>query len=89
MKWRRVSMIEVLDFLLTQSGSYRARTHDDPFPSDSKCSTGDGVVLSNGVVIVANSKWSGPYSEVTPDIDAEPPEFWIGTPEPKGLVREI
>ena len=30
---------------------------------------------------IDSSKWSGPYSEVTPDIDAEPPSYWLGQNE--------
>ncbi len=37
-----------------------------------------GVALDDGSFVLAESKWTGPYSEVTPDIDGESPVFWIG-----------
>jgi hypothetical protein len=36
-----------------------------------------GIALDDGSAVVAISKWSGPYSEVTPDVDAEEPEYWL------------
>ena len=33
--------------------------------------------FSDGSELEIRSEWSGPYSEVTPDIDADPPTFWI------------
>ena len=40
----------------------------------------DIVEFTDGSAVACRSSWSGPYSEVTPDIDAEIPRWWIGTP---------
>ena len=40
----------------------------------------DCVVFTDGTAVACLSQWRGPYSEVTPDIDAEPPKWWIGKP---------
>jgi hypothetical protein len=37
----------------------------------------EAVVFNDGTVIKSRSSWSGPYSEVTPDIDANAPEFLL------------
>lgn len=39
----------------------------------------EGIALDDGSAVVAVSRWSGPYSEVTPDIDAEEPEYFLST----------
>lgn len=39
----------------------------------------DFVFFTDETCLACHSAWSGPYSEVTPDIDAEPPKWWIGT----------
>ena len=38
-----------------------------------------GIALDDGSAVVAISKWSGPCSPVTPDVDAEEPEYWLST----------
>ncbi len=35
------------------------------------------VIFTDNTAIEASSVWSGPLSEVTPDIDADPPEWGI------------
>ena len=42
---------------------------------------GSGIVLHDGTKVVGTSSWNGPLSEVTPDVDANPPEFWLWIPE--------
>lgn len=42
--------------------------------------SGTVVQFSDSSVVYCSSSWSGPYSEVTPDIDPEPPDVWRGTP---------
>lgn len=42
--------------------------------------SGEVFTLDNGVEIGAVSVWSGPYSQDTPDIDGEPPEWFIRRP---------
>tara|TARA_Y100001935_G_C16979402_1_gene348023 strand:+ start:311 stop:592 length:282 start_codon:yes stop_codon:yes gene_type:complete len=39
----------------------------------------EGIVLDDGSAIVSVSKWTGPYSRETPDIDAEPPHYYLST----------
>lgn len=39
------------------------------------------IYFTDGSAIACLSSWRGPYSEVTPDIDAEPPIWWIGRHE--------
>lgn len=39
-----------------------------------------GILLDDKTVCVAISQFNGPLSEVTPDIDAEEPEYFLGVP---------
>ena len=64
---------------------------DKTYLSQYLAQTGDGrecpppsseiVKFTNGTAVACASQWSGPYSEDTPDIDADPPGWWIGVPE--------
>lgn len=47
----------------------------------------EGVILEDDRVVLSASCWSGPYSDVTPDIDAEPPVHYLGTPSLFWYVR--
>jgi len=40
-------------------------------------SSPDGIEFEDGTKVAASSSWRGPYSEVTPDINADPPIFWV------------
>jgi hypothetical protein len=53
-------------------------------PCDDACC----VHFDDGSMVACTSQWSGPYSELTPDIDADPPEWRIyepNTPDPEPL----
>jgi hypothetical protein len=39
-----------------------------------------GIKLDDGTVCVAQSRWDGPWSEHTPDIDAMEPAYYLGVP---------
>lgn len=38
-----------------------------------------GIALSDGSAVISASQWSGPYSRETPDIDAEPPRYYLAS----------
>lgn len=50
------------------------------FPSECWSGDCDTAVFADGCAIVVLSQWRGPYSELTPDIDARPPKVWWGYP---------
>ena len=86
-KWRSVSMQEAFDDGVEAGGSavdqnaiYPNGFRTFALPKEAKDSSPSVLLLKNGSVILSESRWTGPYSEVTPDIDAEWPEFWIGEP---------
>lgn len=54
------------------SGELPTRSRDD--------ARVDTVCFADGSCCIAESRCEGPYSSLTPDIDWEPPVFWLGTP---------
>lgn len=72
MNWAKCSMLEAMNWARD-----RDATADEPgtLPDYAAC----GVIFTDGSALACKSEWVGPYSEVTPDIDAQPPVFWIGT----------
>lgn len=76
MKWRNVGFMEALA-LARASDSIEA--YEGPeWPPEARSGGVGGARLSDGSVLVCSSDWCGPYSSVTPDIDAVPPEWWVG-----------
>jgi hypothetical protein len=81
--WRQVSMREAVAFIRDECGQ--------PLDGQGVPSWMDGVPLpefrryggsgieffDNGMAVACCSDWDGPYSEVTPDIDANPPQWFI------------
>jgi hypothetical protein len=75
-KWREVPMAKAMEWMI---GKTIMTTEFTVFGVGN--GQGNGVILSDGTAILATSDWSGPYSKVTPDIDGDPPLFWIGEPK--------
>lgn len=81
MPTRKVTMAEAVDFMSkrTMIGPIDYRSNPEPnVTGDSKIRFTDGSEVS------VTSDWSGPYSELTPDIDGDPPIWEIYEPEKKG-----
>jgi hypothetical protein len=72
MKYREVTLADVCEWF---QGRKVAKENIVAFPGDK---TAYGIELTDGSQVVCESDWSGPYSELTPDVDADPPRFWIG-----------
>lgn len=76
-EWRKVSMSEAIRFI--RDG------HGQPVMHNDRAQGPEGVydcaieTFDDGTAVACRSKWSGPYSELTPDVDAEPPDWWIYT----------
>jgi hypothetical protein len=77
-EWRKCDLADALDVAIRAGGVDRSSKGGYCRPSKAG-SGGDFVTLIDGTLIYSESQWTGPYSEVTPDIDGEPPVFWIGT----------
>lgn len=79
MRWKTCTMAEALEFAQGKTIDY---DHDSNYynydvkPSDNA----EVVYFTDRTAVASESSFSGPYSEVTPDIDIEPPDWWIGTP---------
>ena len=76
MIWKESSLKEALAFAATRTISehHPAKAYTDS-PWDA-----DVCWFTDGCAVACRSDASGPYSEVTPDIDLQPPEWWTGTP---------
>lgn len=79
-KWRRVSPKEAFEWCCSRTVTEEVIDYQIVTGAGWPYDEGSGVVLSDGSMVVATSQWSGPLSEVTPDCDAMPPEFWIFVP---------
>ena len=77
MKCKECSMEEALEFSQGRK-IFRGRGGRKRPPEVWCCSV---IAFVDGSAVACESQWSGPYSEVTPDIDAVPPKWWIGTLE--------
>lgn len=75
--WRETTLADALQWAAGKAmvGPYEG---EGGWPGGCRSSP-SGVVFSDGSVVACSSDWSGPYSELTPDVDGEPPRFWIGT----------
>lgn len=76
MNWREVDMFEAVNYM--QGKTLADDQSGIPLPPN--CYQPSSVMFTDGTIVAASSNWSGPYSEVTPDIDDRPPVFWIGEP---------
>ena len=75
MNWREIPMAEAVAYC-------DGRKVADPAYFPGHClQVGNGVLFTDGTALTCKSEWSGPLSEVTPDVDGEPPRFFLGTPE--------
>lgn len=81
MLWREVGLAEILDHFQGRRRIDGGGGQSLDLPSDAvESGEASMLFLDDGSVVVAASQWRGPYSDQTPDIDAEPPRFWIGSP---------
>ena len=72
-QWREVSMRDAIRFIRDGDGQ---PTDNQQGPSPPEY--GAAVEwFDNGTAVACKSEWYGPYSEVTPDVDAEPPRWWV------------
>lgn len=79
-QWRQVSMREAVIFIRDEAG----QPLDEPpawsrkagLPDSNRGSPGVEY-FDNGVAVACASDWTGPYSEVTPEVDADPPQWFI------------
>ncbi len=72
--WKKVSFKEVCQLL---QGREVVSENNGCVPGAPHGGNTTIFVLDNGIEIAGCSDWSGPYSEVTPDVDAHPPEWFI------------
>ena len=79
MKWEECSMEDALEFSQGKK-IFRDGGINMSLPSGSFGGC-DVVSFVDGTAVACESRWSGPYSEVTPDIDAQPPKWWSGVPQ--------
>ena len=79
-KWKKVDLTDVLDFAQGKTFEVLCDYSElNNIPSDYDNYLGKPIKFSDGTYLIDSSEWTGPYSEVTPDIDAEPPSYWLGT----------
>ncbi len=79
-QWRKVTMREAVRFIRDGGGvptdgmPVWAASISIPYGE-----RGPACVewFDDGTAVACASDWTGPYSEVTPDVDARPPEWWI------------
>jgi len=72
--WQECTIGEAFDFAMGKT-----IYHGDKYDFDDKPNWRAEVVrFTDGTAVACCSDWSGPLSEVTPDIDAQPPIWWIG-----------
>lgn len=79
-QWRKVTMREAIRFIRDGDGQpldERPRWADDAGEPDTPKGSPGIEYFSDGTAIACASDWSGPYSEVTPDVDAHCPDWFI------------
>ncbi len=68
-EWRQVTMRKAIEHA-------KQREIDTSKPQPySPCNAVEW--FTDGTAIKCESRWSGPISDVTPDIDADPPQWYI------------
>lgn len=72
--WQQCSMVDALKF-----SDGREINSNYCLSMDRPDAQAEVVIFTDGSAVACKSKWNGPYSEETPDIDAAPPIWWIGT----------
>lgn len=72
MKWESATIEEVFQFVQGKEIVNNLTVLPLGVPWDATV-----VKFTDGSFVACKSEWSGPLSEVTPDIDAEPPSWWI------------
>lgn len=71
--WRTANMWEALEFMQYRK-MWRRITSEFMHGGDGPV---DGIEFEDHTKVVCESRFSGPYSELTPDIDLDPPMFFI------------
>jgi erythromycin esterase-like protein len=80
MKWRTSTMAECVEFMREResAGEWYDYRRITGFPPDCEESgTVEGVMFTDGTVVAVEAVQARPYSEVTPDPDYRPPEWYI------------
>ena len=73
-QWREVSMRDAKRFIRDGDGQPTNYKPEGIEPPDYSAAV---EWFDNGTAVACLSQWCGPYSEVTPDVDAEPPKWWV------------
>lgn len=73
MTWTKVSMPEAIIFMQDKKLDYSKKHHNNT--PDGEASV---VYFTDGTAVAVKSDWREPFSIGTPDIDANPPIWWIG-----------
>lgn len=87
--WRKVTITEAFEHASSRtidrrtgttlpdgSSLYIEYTETDPFARETD-QPDDSVLFTDGSMIACRSQWRGPYSRETPDVDGQPPKWWI------------
>jgi hypothetical protein len=77
-KWRRCDLFEACRFM--EGRKLKGELGDEDLPAIEDKWGAEGVEFEDGTRVACESSWNGPYSPETPDIDANPPVFWIYGP---------
>lgn len=77
-KWRKISLAEALRHGKTRT---ICKSPDRFVHPPEALTSGELVYFTDGSAVYSHSNWSGPFSEVTPDIDPEVPSVWLYEPE--------
>lgn len=78
-RWYATNLEGSLRFMAGQTLVPGAEPPEWPLDCDSLGA--DTAVFADGRIVVVESRFLGPYSPVTPDVDAKPPRFWCGEPQ--------
>ena len=74
--WKQVTLKEALLFSIGRT-VVKEYVDTTKFLEEGIVGSGTGVTFNDGSMLYSHSDWTGPYSEVTPDIDANPPRIWL------------
>lgn len=75
MTWRQVTMVAALAHYKTRQIAVGATA---PLPILPSGEAGREILrFSDGTALAVESRYAGPYSEVTPDVEMLPPDWWV------------
>lgn len=79
--WREVTMHEAVRFIRDGAGQPLNEVPEWAaelaLPESNRNELPDVEWFSDGTAVACASDWDGPWSEATPDTDANPPQWWI------------